>query len=110
MWRPRRLGKAVAERRMRLVRPRRRAAIVTVRFGRPLRAPRPERGDPWWCPVEIRGLGKRTFKAVAGEDSVQALVLALELVTRILPVEAERLKGHLTWLGEREQLICANTL
>src|SRR5881392_2597568 len=110
MWRPRRLGKAVAERRLRLVRPRRRAAIVTVRFGRPVRSPRPERGDPWWCPIQVAGLGKRQLRPIAGEDSLQALVLALEFVTHTLPMEAERAGGHLEWLGVRERLVFANTL
>jgi hypothetical protein len=110
MWRPWGLGKAVAERRLRLVGPRRRAAIVTVRFGRPVRAPRPERGDPWWCPVEIEGLGKRRFNPIAGEDSLQALVLALEFVTQVLPLEAERAGAQVEWLGERERLVFANTL
>ena len=110
MWRPHRLGKAVAERRLRLVRPRRRAAIVTVRFGRPVRSPRPERGDPWWCPVEIEGLGKRRLNPIAGEDSLQALVLALEFVTQLLPLEAERAGAQIEWLGERERLVFASTL
>jgi len=109
VWRPRSLGTVIAERRLRLVR-RRRARIVTVRFGRPVRALRPRRGDPWWCPVEITGLSKRRLRAIAGEDSLQALVLALEFVTRTLPVEAERSGADLDWLGEREQLIFANTL
>jgi hypothetical protein len=110
MWRPRRLGKAVAERRFRLVGPRRRAAIVTVRFGRPVRSPRPERGDPWWCPVEIEGLGKTRVNPIAGEDSLQALVLALEFVTQLLPLEAARAGTQIEWLGERERLVFANTL
>jgi hypothetical protein len=38
------------------------------------------------------------------------LVLALEFVTYVLPVEAERARGHLDWLGERERLVFANTL
>ena len=110
MWRPRRLGTIIAERRLRFAAPRRPARTVIVRFGRPVQASRPERGDPWWCPVEITGLGRRSLRPIAGEDSLQALVLALEFVTRILPVEAERIGGHLEWLGEREQLVFANTL
>src|SRR5947207_14298118 len=107
MWRPHRLGTVVAERRLRLVRPRRRSAIVTVRFGRPLRSPRPERGDPWWCPVEIEGLGKRRLNPIAGEDSLQELVLALDFVTHLLPFEAERAGDRLEWLGERGRLVFA---
>jgi hypothetical protein len=109
MWRPRALGIVIAERTLRFDRPRRRPAAICVRFGRPVRAPRPERGDPWWCPVQISGLGKRQLETIAGEDSLQALILALEFASRVLPVEAERAGGHLQWLGERESLIFANT-
>jgi hypothetical protein len=81
-----------------------------VKFGRPIRSPRPQRGDPWWCPVQISGLGKRRLEPVAGEDSLQALILAFEFASRVLPLEAERGGGHLQWLGERENLVFANTL
>jgi hypothetical protein len=60
--------------------------------------------------VEVIGLGKSTLRPIAGEDSVQALVLALEFVTNVLPVEAQRARGQLEWLGERERLVFANTL
>ena len=109
VWRPRTLGRVIAERTLKLERPGRRASAVRVTFGRPVRAPRPERGDPWWCPVEISGLGKRRLEKVAGEDSLQALILALEFAGRILPVEADRVGARLQWLGERESLIFANT-
>ena len=110
MWRPRKLGRIIAERKLRFVRSRRRAGVVLVRFGQPVRVRRPQRGDPWWCPVEVTGLGKRSLRPIAGEDSLQALVLALEFVTNVLPVEAEHAHGHLEWLGERERLVFANTL
>jgi Domain of unknown function (DUF6968) len=109
MWRPRSVGRVIAERRLRFVQSRRSVRIVSVRFGRPVQSRKPERGDPWWCPVEVVGLGKRSLRAIAGEDSVQALVLALEFVTNVLPVEAQRAGGHLEWLGERERLVFANT-
>jgi len=110
VWRPRKLGSVITERRLKFAEPRKRACIVSIRFGRPVRSPRPERGDPWWCPVEITGLGKRSLRSIAGEDSLQALVLALEFVTNVLPNEAQRVGGHLEWLGERERLVFANTL
>jgi len=109
VWRPRTMGRVIAERTVKLERPGRRPTAVRVRFGRPVRAPRPERGDPWWCPVDISGLGSRRLERVAGEDSLQALTLAMELVSRVLPVEADRAGGRLEWLGERESLVFANT-
>jgi uncharacterized protein DUF6968 len=110
VWRPRRLGRIIAERKLRFIRSRRPARVVFVRFGQPVRGRWPRRGDPWWCPVEVTGLGKRSLRPIAGEDSLQALILALEFVTNVLPVEAERAHGHLEWLGERERLVFANTL
>ena len=80
-----------------------------MRLGCPVRAPRPKRGDPWWCPIQISGLGKRRLEQVPGEDSLQALILALEFISRTLPAEAERVGAYLQWLGERENLVFANT-
>jgi hypothetical protein len=109
MWRPRALGKVIADRQLKLERPRRRSTRVRVRIGCPVRAPRPTRGDPWWCPVQISGLGRRRMEMIAGEDSLQALILALEFTSRVLPAEAARVGAHLQWLGEREDLVFANT-
>ena len=109
MWRPSRLGSVIAERRLRLVRRRKPTRTVRVRFGRPLRSPQAERRDPWWCPVEIAGLGRRRLRSIAGEDSLQALVLAFQFVTLTLPAEAERAGGRIEWLDERESLVFANT-
>lgn len=110
MWRPRALGTVIAERTLTIDRPGRRSAVVRVKFGRPVRGPRPQRGGPWWCPVQISGLGKREMEKVPGEDSLQALTLALEHVSRVLPFEADRVGVRLEWLGERESLVFANTL
>jgi hypothetical protein len=109
VWRPITLGIVIAERRLRLVRRRKPTRAVRVRFGRPLRAPRAERKDPWWCPVEITGLGRRRLRSIAGEDSLQALVLAFQFVTLTLPAEADRAGGRIDWLGERESVVFANT-
>ena len=59
--------------------------------------------------ADFSGLGKRRFETVAGEDSLQALVLALEFASRVLPVEADRIGGYVQWVGERESLVFANT-
>jgi hypothetical protein len=60
-------------------------------------------------PVEITGLGRRRLRSIAGEDSLQALVLAFQFVTLILLAEAERAGGGIEWLGERESLVFTNT-
>ena len=110
MWRPRTLGNVIAERTLKLERPGRRVTAIRVKFGQPVRAPKPGRGDPWWCPVVISGLGNRRLERVAGEDSLQALILALEFVARVLSLEAGLAGARIQWLGERESLVFANTL
>jgi len=75
MWQPAQLGEVIAERRL-VARVRHgRARSVVVKFGRPVHSA--VKNDPWWCPVEIIGIGKPRFFAAAGVDSVQALILAL---------------------------------
>jgi hypothetical protein len=109
VWKPKSIGDPIAERRLTLHRRGVRPKGVRVRFGKPVRAPGAKRGDPWWCPVEISGFEKRELTAVAGEDSLQALVLALKLVTRTLPAEAKRMRGRVEWLGEHERPVFPDT-
>jgi hypothetical protein len=105
MWRPRKLGEVMAERKITVRRPRRRPERMTVRFGRPVRGP--EEPDPWWTPVQIAGCGRDSFQAVAGEDSLQSLLLGLEYATQRLAVELRHVGGKADWLGEPERLIFA---
>ena len=70
----------------------------------PARAGR-RRGDPWWTPLKIEGLHKPLFTCIAGEDAVQALVLAFRFAESILPDLARRAGGEVEWLGERSRLI-----
>jgi hypothetical protein len=46
---------------------------------------------------------------VAGEDSLQSLVLALELLQNTLPSLARRKGGEIEWLGEHERLVFAGS-
>jgi hypothetical protein len=46
---------------------------------------------------------------IAGEDSMQALTLALEFLTSTLPRRAKRAGAKIEWLGERERLVFAGT-
>jgi hypothetical protein len=107
MWRPEVIGDVIAERSFDLRRGAKRLGRVTVRFGRPIREPKPDASAPWFCPVSISGAGLRFFTAVAGVDSLQALILALELATTIVPSEAARIGAQVEWLGDDERLIFA---
>ena len=108
MWKPTKIGQVIAQRRFHFDGRGGRRAVV-VRFGRPVRAPRAVARDPWWCPVEVEGLGVSAVRALAGEDSLQALILALEFATNELPLQAADVGGRLEWLGERERLVFADT-
>ena len=104
MWKPETLGEVVAGREFALKRKGRRVGKVRVRFGRPVRAPRRGARDPWWCPVEMTGRG---LTCIAGEDSLQALVLALHFAAERLPIDAMEANGRVEWLGQKEKLIFA---
>ena len=72
---PRKLGRAIAVRRLRV--PGHPARAVTIRIG----APRRLRGGwDWGCPVEITGLGAPRLRYVFGIDAFQALQLGLDYV------------------------------
>lgn len=71
-----------------------------IRFGKPVFPPDPEERDPWWCPLQISGLGSEKIHAIAGLDSLQALSLALHFARGYLPDEAQRHHGKIYWLTE----------
>jgi hypothetical protein len=107
MWQPKILGEVIAERTCDLRRSRHRVDQVRVSFGMPVRSKNPERGDPWWCPVRIKGPGLDRLQPIAGIDSLQALILALDYVTQTLPSHGRRMGGELVWLEERERIVFA---
>ena len=107
MWRPESLGVVIAERVCDLRRGGRKVGRVTISFGRPVRGPHAQPRDPWWCPVRISGTDIDLFRPIAGEDSLQALILGLEFAADILPHEAKSLRARLDWLGQPENLILA---
>jgi hypothetical protein len=102
MWRPESLGEVIAERVCDLEEGDRRVGRVTVSFGRPVRAAAAGPADPWWCPVRISGTGIDLFRPIAGEDSLQALVLGLEFAADILPHQANALRPGLDWSARPE--------
>jgi hypothetical protein len=104
LWRPETLGEIVAQRELTFRRGKVEACAF-VTFGHPLRAPAGSDGDPWWTPLKIEGLHKPLFTCIAGEDAVQALVLAFRFAESILPDLARRAGGEVEWLGERSRLI-----
>jgi hypothetical protein len=109
MWKPNKLGTEIGSRRLRFRPQRGVSREVVVRIGQPVRSPNPLRRDPWWCPFEVVGLGKPQLSAAAGEDSVQALVLALRGIEAVLLSRSKRAGGVVDWLGDRERPVFAHT-
>jgi len=109
MWKPAELGEIIAERTFVLKSSGLRNKRVVVRFGRPVRGSDVPAGDPWWCPLQIAGMGSDTLRPVAGIDSLQALALALQLVERLLRAEAKRLGCRVDWLGEEKWPVFGGT-
>src|SRR6185503_4549877 len=103
MWRPIEIGEVFAERRLSFKRGRR-SRLVRLSIGRPVKGPEPR--DPWWCPIHLSAPFDK-FDAIAGEDSLQCLLLALEMVQSTLPSLARSKGGRIEWLGEHERLIFA---
>ena len=68
---------------------------VLVYLGKPVQ----EKDGPWFCPYLIKAKSfVRQFRS-AGEDSMQALILALKTIPIELEVLAKNHKGHFTWFG-----------
>jgi len=105
MWRPREVGEVFAERRFAFKRGGRSREVRLV-VGRPVKGPEPR--DPWWCPIHLSEPFDK-FDAIAGEDSMQCLVLALELMNNTLPSLARQKGGRAEWLGEHERLVFAGS-
>jgi hypothetical protein len=107
MWRPVSVGDVIAEREFALTSSSGRKARIRIRFGKPIKGERASWRDPWWCPVEVKGAGLDSFRPVAGIDSLQALILALELASTVLPDEVEAAGFRIEWLGDSERLVLA---
>jgi hypothetical protein len=72
---PRKLGQAIAARRLRM--PGHPGRAVTIRIGVPRRL---SGGWDWGCPVEISGMGTPRLRYVFGIDAFQALQLGLDYI------------------------------
>lgn len=97
IWKPDTIGDVIAQRKLTLQRGGKERPVL-LQVGRPVRSPKSSRRDPWWCPIELEGLGKDQHFAIAGQDALQALVLALQFVEAVLPHDARELGGRLYWL------------
>jgi hypothetical protein len=94
----------VAERNYRLHRRAKRGLSVQARIGRPI----PDPNAPtiaWACPYELLVSGKRRPGAVYGEDSLQALELALQLLPTLLGSLAREYDAEVHRFGSLDRSI-----
>ena len=68
---------------------------VRIRIGRPVR----EDQGGWSCPYSIQSVSFSKMFRMVGEDSMQALILALKTIQVELEVLAKNNNGSFTWLG-----------
>jgi len=73
---PMKLGEVIAERKLVAMKGRKKVEIV-VKLGRPVRF---DGGPGFRCPIQIKGIGDEKVTFAAGEDSMQALHLALKTI------------------------------
>ncbi|MBX9600705.1 MAG: hypothetical protein K2X35_06870 [Bryobacteraceae bacterium] len=86
-------SEVIAERRLVLVSPDETEVEVIVSFGKPQLV---EEGGPYYCPLRIIGLGPEK-KSAYGEDSLQALMLAIRMAKATLEHRATSHRGVLRW-------------
>ena len=72
---------------------------VSVIIGKP--EPFPD-GHGYYCPYQILGMGDQQVRYAPGEDTVQALILALERIGTDLYRSPEAKAGLLTFNGSRD--------
>ena len=91
------LGKVVASRQLDFVRQSGATEVAVVSLGEPVR---PDESGPWLCPYQVCAPSfERTF-AIAGEDSMQALILALHVISSELISLQRQHGGEFKQYGE----------
>jgi len=102
MWKPIEIGTVVAERKLTFQSDDLQKSVTLV-VGQPIRSDIADESASWWCPIQLRGLDDRVH-SIAGEDSLQALVLALEFARTLLKNTAKDDGGTVSW--EQDDLDC----
>jgi len=94
-----RLGEVIASRRLKFSRRGKSPVTVNVRIGRPRHWS--SRSTDFICPFRVTGLGKPISGALYGVDSLQALLLTLQVLPAVIGQLTRQHKGVFTWLGNR---------
>jgi hypothetical protein len=83
------LGHIVATRELDFERSSGEVELALVMVGEPVQ---PTSDGPWYCPYQIRTTSFEKSYAIAGEDSMQALILTLHVLSSVL-ISLERQHG-----------------
>jgi hypothetical protein len=94
------LGKIVAERELEFTPRQGSKYTVAVRIGTPYGGP-----DQWHCPYQIEGGGKQRTFAIAGGDSMQALVLTTRVLSAELDLWARDGDGKFSFDGQPDLML-----
>ena len=69
--------------------------VATVRIGRPMKS---ADAPGYQCPYQVAGIGDDVVRSAAGEDSMQALWLAIQILPKELRFRYKEFS--FTWLGQ----------
>ena len=84
------VGVVIAERELLIFR----KTKVSIIVGKPELFPD---GNGYYCPFQIIGFGDQKVRYAGGEDTVQALILALKTIGALLYTSSEGKAGLLSW-------------
>lgn len=105
MWTPKSIGVIAAEREFNFKVRGKKAIVIRVLFGVPVRKKRPKKDEPWICTTVIKGFESEFKTFVFGIYSLQAFTLALGLVNTILPSMSRGEGGEIEFLSPNAPLI-----
>jgi hypothetical protein len=94
------LGNVIAERELEFTPRQGPKYTVAVRIGTPYGGP-----DQWFCPYQIEGGGKQRTFAMAGTDSMQALVLTTRVLSAELDLWARNADGDFSFDGQPDLML-----
>jgi hypothetical protein len=90
------LGEVVAERELEFIASDGSRQSVKVLLGKPIQ----EENGPWYCPYLIQGESFQRQFRIAGEDSMQSMLLAQKIIAVELEALARDNRGSFTWFGD----------
>lgn len=91
------LGEVIAEREVTLTRANGATETLKVRIGKPIMGDSP---NEWRCPYQLEGLGRVRTVAMSGVDSVQALLLTMQVILPELDHIAKHENVTCSWLED----------